>query len=181
MQSLIDQVAEIVRQYPNEHELTPKVASALSGAIATGLVLPEGSMKPDPERYVMYPLYIDDDEEFSIASAVWDVGQTTPVHGHETWGVVGIYSGREHELSFVKPTEPGIPLVSNGENIWKPGDVTVCCTTDDDVHQVWCEGTEPVVGIHIYGGNIGTIKRRSYDPDTGKVSWFVSTWGDAGR
>jgi predicted metal-dependent enzyme (double-stranded beta helix superfamily) len=34
--------------------------------------------------------------------------------------------------------------------------VTVCCTTDD-VHAVAAVGSEPTVGIHVYGGNIGTI------------------------
>ena len=40
---------------------------------------------------------------FSIASAVWNVGQGTPVHGHETWGVVGIYCGVEVETRYEKP------------------------------------------------------------------------------
>lgn len=29
--------------------------------------------------------------------------QGTPVHGHETWGAVGIYSGIEHEVRYRKP------------------------------------------------------------------------------
>jgi hypothetical protein len=28
----------------------------------------------------------------------------------------------------------------------------------------------------VYGGNIGTTKRREYDPKTGEVRWFVSGW-----
>jgi hypothetical protein len=34
----------------------------------------------------------------------------------------------------------------------------------------------PVGGIHVCGGNIGTIRRRSDDPATGEGSWFVSGW-----
>lgn len=37
-------------------------------------------------------------------------------------------------------------------------------------------GSEPTVGIHVYGGNIGTIRRQSYDPATGEVTSFVSGW-----
>jgi predicted metal-dependent enzyme (double-stranded beta helix superfamily) len=47
---------------------------------------------------------------------------------------------------------------------------------DDDVHAVAAVGNEPTVGIHVYGGNIGTIRRRSYDPATGEARWFVSGW-----
>ena len=42
---------------------------------------------------------------------MWDVGQQTPVHSHETWGVVGIYSGIEGETRYVKPRVDGEPLV----------------------------------------------------------------------
>jgi 3-mercaptopropionate dioxygenase len=56
--------------------------------------------------------------------------------------------------------------------------VTVCCTTDDDVHAVTAVGDEPTIGIHVYGADIGTIRRRRYDPETGKVEWFVGGWHD---
>jgi hypothetical protein len=41
--------------------------------------------------------------------------------------------------------------------------VTVCCTTDDDVHRVACGSDEPCIGIHVYGANIGALSRRRYD------------------
>ena len=58
------------------------------------------------------------------------------------------------------------------------GQVTVCCTTDDDVHSVVAEGAEPTVGIHVYGGNIGTLSRPAYDPETGETRWFASGWDE---
>ena len=124
----------------------------------------------------MYPLHVAADGSFSIAAAVWDVGQTTPVHGHETWGVVGIYSGIEHEVRYEKPAVDGVPLSQAGIEDWRAGQVTICCTTDDDIHQVSCGGDEPCVGIHVYGADIGTLPRRRYDPATGDVDWFTSRW-----
>jgi predicted metal-dependent enzyme (double-stranded beta helix superfamily) len=100
------------------------------------------------------------------------------VHSHETWGVAGIYAGVEHEFRYLKPAASTacVPLTPAGETRWTPGQVTVCCTTDDDVHAVAAVGGEPTVGIHVYGGDIGTIRRRSYDPATGEARWFVSGW-----
>jgi len=37
-------------------------------------------------HHVTYPLFIAPDDSWSMASVVWDVGQRTPVHSHETWG-----------------------------------------------------------------------------------------------
>ncbi len=160
----------------DERALTEQVRTELQALLGTGFEIPEPLRRPDPERYVMYPLFVAEDGSFSIASAVWDVGQGTPVHGHETWGVVGIFSGVEVETRFEKPARPDVPLVLQGSDEWGAGEVTVCCTVDDDVHQVECGGDEPVVGIHVYGADIGTLPRRSYDPATGGVHWFTSTW-----
>jgi predicted metal-dependent enzyme (double-stranded beta helix superfamily) len=170
-------VQELVGRGLDEQALTAAVRTELAALLATGFELPEDKSRPDPERYVMYPLHVAADGSFSIASAVWDVGQGTPVHGHETWGVVGIHSGVEVETRFEKPASPDVPLVPLGTEEWSAGQVTVCCTTDDDVHQVRCGGEQPVVGIHVYGADIGTLPRRSYDPESGAVHWFTSSWG----
>lgn len=171
-----DRVQELVRRDLSEQELTAAVQEELTALLAAGFELPEDKTRPDPDRYVMYPLHVAADGSFSIASAVWNVGQGTPVHGHETWGVVGIYSGVEVETRYEKPTVPDVPLADLGTEDWSAGQVTVCCTTDDDIHQVRCGGDRPVVGIHVYGADIGTLPRRSYDPGTGAVHWFVSSW-----
>jgi 3-mercaptopropionate dioxygenase len=169
-------VEGLIAQGLDEQALTTAIQAELTATIAAGFELPADKVQPDPERYVMYPLHVAADGSFSIASAVWNVGQGTPVHGHETWGVVGIYSGVEVETQYAKPAQPDVPLVQEGVHEWGAGEVTVCCTTDDDVHQVRCGGDVPVVGIHVYGADIGTLQRRSYDPATGAVHWFVSRW-----
>ncbi|RLV50396.1 hypothetical protein D9V37_04940 [Nocardioides mangrovicus] len=176
---LTDSLEAIVRESADEVAVTTAVRDALSAALAEGIDLPAWATRPDPERYVMYPLHVAEDGSFSIASAVWDVGQGTPVHGHETWGVVGIHSGVEVETRFAKPAEPDVPLLALGTEEWSAGQVTICCTTDDDVHQVRCGGDHPVVGLHVYGADIGTLPRRSYDPSTGAVHWCTSSWAPA--
>jgi predicted metal-dependent enzyme (double-stranded beta helix superfamily) len=178
LQTFIEDVGLVVSSVDDEHEITERVAKLLSGLLAGGYRLAPEVTRPSPDRHVTYPLYVAPDDSWSMASVVWDVGQRTPVHSHETWGVAGIYSGIEHEVRYLKPVAPiaCAALTPAGEDLWKPGQVTVCCTTDDDVHAVTAVGDEPTVGIHVYGGNIGIIRRRSYDPATGEAQWFVSGW-----
>jgi 3-mercaptopropionate dioxygenase len=178
LQTFIDDVELVVGSTDDEHEITARVAELLSSLLAGGYRLPPEVTRSSPVRHMTYPLYLAPDESWSMASVVWDVGQQTNVHSHETWGVVGIYAGVEHETRYLKPaaSTASAPLTPAGETQWKPGQVTVCCTTDDDVHAVAAVGSEPTVGIHVYGGNIGTIRRRSYDPANGEGRWFVSGW-----
>ncbi|MGD9525275.1 hypothetical protein [Pseudonocardia sp.] len=177
LDAFVADLERVVATATTEREVTERVAERLRVLLTSGLQLPEETTTPLPDRYVMRPLYVAADGRFSIACAVWNVGQRTPVHGHETWGVVGIHSGVEHEVPYVKPTRPDEPLRSLPAHDWTPGEVTVCCTKDDDVHMVACGGDVPCIGIHVYGADIGTLSRRTYDPDTGAVSWFVSRWG----
>ena len=178
LQTLVSRTRALVQSGLGEAELTKATAEELQTALAAGLDVPLAAQAGDPDHYVMYPLHVEPDGSFSIASAVWGVGQETPVHGHETWGVVGIYSGHEHEVGYHKPDMPDVPLVEKSDDIWGPGQVTVCCTTNDDVHRVRCHGDSPVVGINIYGADIGTLRRRTYEPESGRVDWFVSTWAE---
>lgn len=178
LQEFIDDVALVVDATDDEHEITKRVAERLSALLASGYRLPPEVTRPSDEHHVNYPLHIAAGDGWSVAAVVWNVGQRTPVHGHDTWGVVGIYAGAEREFRYVKPTaaDEGRPLTPAGEHVFRRGEVTVCCTTDDDVHAVAAVGDVPTVGIHVYGADIGTIERRMYDPETGAVTTFVSGW-----
>ncbi|GAB3465275.1 cysteine dioxygenase family protein [Actinophytocola sediminis] len=176
LRSFIDDVDRVLDTTDDEFEITERVAKRLSALLAGDYRLPAECTRPATERHVNYPLHIAAGDRWSLAAVVWNVGQRTPVHGHDTWGVVGIYAGAEREYRYLKPTEAGTPLTPAGEHVWRRGQVTVCCTTDDDVHAVAAVGDVPTVGIHVYGANIGTIERRRYDPVTGAVQAFVSGW-----
>lgn len=179
LEKLIADIEAVVATGGTEEQITAEVAKVLDVALTAGLALTEAVTRPNAKRYVMYPLYIAPDESFCIASAVWNVGQTTPIHGHEVWGVVGIYSGSERELRFAFP-DPNItaPVELLDDEVWGPGQVTVCCTTDQDIHKVSAATDEPCIGIHVYGGNIGEIKRKTYDPETGEIGYFTSFWAE---
>jgi len=179
LQTFIDDVERVVGSSDDQYEITERVAPLLSALLDSGYRLPPEFVRPSPERHLNYPLYIASDDSWCLVSVVWNMGQRTPVHGHETWGVAGIYSGAEREIRYLKPAAAAVgALTPAGEQVWERGQVTVCCTTDDDVHSVIAEGDEPTIGIHVYGGNIGTLNRPSYDPVTGAVRWFVSGWDD---
>src|SRR5579864_265493 len=177
MRCFIADVRTIVREGDSESVLTEKVATRLRALLRERDILDPRYTRPKPDNYVLYPIWVEPDGSFCVASAVWDVGQVTPVHDHGTWGVIGIYQGIEHEVCF-KPAAgiEDVRLRQTGERDIAERQVIVCCTSDQDIHRVSCGSDVPCVGIHVYGADIGVIRRHAYNPQTGTVRAFVSGW-----
>ncbi|HKX17037.1 MAG TPA: hypothetical protein VJT33_03375 [bacterium] len=179
MKEFIADVRTIVREGGGEQVVTDKVASRLRTLLQERDILDRRYTRVGcgADRPVLYPVWVEPDGSFSIGSGVWNVGQVTPVHDHGTWGVIGIYQGVEHEVSF-KPTVMGggVRFHETGARDVAERQVIVCCTSDRDIHRVSCGSDVPCVGIHVYGANIGTIQRHRYDLETGAVRPFVSGW-----
>jgi predicted metal-dependent enzyme (double-stranded beta helix superfamily) len=141
--------------------------------------LPDAFAQPDPERYQQYLLYCDPLERFSVVSFVWGPGQKTPVHDHTVWGIVGVMRGREACEEFA--SEPATGRVrSKGTHELRPGGIDLVSPRVGDIHRVSnALADRPSVSIHVYGGNIGAVKRHVYEPDTAHSKPFVSGYSSA--
>src|SRR5690625_4994492 len=93
-------VDEVVKQKEPEEVTTKKIAERLQELIKDDTVFPDAYKQPNPEKYTLYPVYVAPDDSFCIASAVWDVGQSTPIHDHGAWGVIGLIQGAEDEVHY---------------------------------------------------------------------------------
>jgi predicted metal-dependent enzyme (double-stranded beta helix superfamily) len=96
------------------------------------------------------------------------------VHDHQTWGLVGMLRGSETSQRFVRDPANGT-LAKGGLAILAPGDVEVLLPAEGDIHQVTNALSNcGSLSIHVYGGNIGAIRRHTFDIGSGAVSEFVS-------
>jgi len=138
--------------------------------------LPEPYTRPDPEYYRQYLLHCDPLERFSVVSFVWGPGQATPVHDHTVWGLIGMLRGAEICESF-GPGAVGT-LVSQGERRLHPGDIDAVSPTLGDIHRVRNAYDDRVsISIHVYGADIGAVRRHVYKDD-GEVKPFVSGYSN---
>lgn len=150
-------------------------AQLLEKLIKTKDWLPEIYAEPSPERYRQQLLYSDLYERFSIVSFTWGPGQSTPIHDHGVWGLVGVVQGAEVELLYEQAVDGGLELMAS--TTLREGDVSVICPRQGDIHQVKNAYEDKVsLSIHVYAGNIGRIERHSYDPDTGQAKAFISKY-----
>jgi 3-mercaptopropionate dioxygenase len=160
-----------------EPEIVQKGAQLLRSLVSVDDWLPEAYAKPDPARYRQYLLHADSREKFSVVSFVWGPGQTTPIHDHTVWGLVGVLRGAELSQNFRRHkdgrfAEDGVPVVL------RPGEVTAVSPEIGDYHRVTNPTHDQVaISIHVYGANIGAVQRSVYETD-GTRNTFISGYSN---
>lgn len=139
--------------------------------------LPEAFAVPRQDRYAQYLLHADPLERFSVVSFVWSSGQSTPVHDHTVWGLVGVLRGAERCDEF--RLQGGQPVATGEHHVMQRGDIEAVSPTLGDWHRVShaCDGG-PAVSIHVYGANIGAVRRHRLDA-SGALLDFVSGYDNA--
>jgi predicted metal-dependent enzyme (double-stranded beta helix superfamily) len=156
----------------------PQIAELMRRLIARDDWLAPAFAQPHPHYYQQHLLYADPAERFSVVSFVWGPGQSTPIHDHTVWGVIGMLRGVELAERFV--VEPGRPpLPVGGVERLEPGSVSCVSPLLGDVHRVRNAFDDRVsISIHAYGGNIGTIQRHVFTPQ-GECKGFVSGYSSS--
>jgi predicted metal-dependent enzyme (double-stranded beta helix superfamily) len=157
-------------------------ADALTELIGTDDWLPDEYAVANPARYQQFLLHCDPMERFSVVSFVWSPGQETPIHDHCTWGLVGVLRGEEWSQRYELVTEDGevepILRASDDGITARRGQVDAVSPRWGDIHLVANRADEVAISIHVYGGNIGAIRRHVYDGRGGRrefVSGYVPT------
>ena len=174
LQGFIESFTRLVDEGADEKRIFADGAKLLSELIAHDDWLPEKFARPSPERYQQYLLHCDPRQRFCVVSFVWGPGQTTPVHDHTVWGMVGVMRGAEtcEEFAFERP---GGPLRAKGSHRLPAGAIDFVSPRVGDIHKVSnALSDRPSVSIHVYGADIGTVSRHVYEPGTGVAKVFVS-------
>jgi 3-mercaptopropionate dioxygenase len=176
VQNFIQDVDRIVRGYPSESEILLNLKPALEKIVSSPGSIPTKAFTPRKDRFAMNLIQMPEDEAYSIIGGVWHPGQTTPIHDHLTWAMIGVYDGEEREALFRRTDDASNPKIAKiqqvSERVNKKGHVTVL--GHRGIHRVDNVSLKPTLSVHIYGRDIGNAERHSYDPVTGEISRFVS-------
>lgn len=167
-------LAALLDREPDEATILQQGAALLGDLIAVDDWLPEAYAQPDPDRYRQYLLHCDSAERFSVVSFVWGPGQVTPVHDHTVWGLVGVLRGAE--LSQAYSVDGGV--VPGPTTRLEAGLVEALSPQGGDIHKVSnALPDRPSISIHVYGANIGAVRRSTFDP-AGARKDFISGYSN---
>ncbi|WP_439849696.1 cysteine dioxygenase [Pseudomonas syringae] len=176
--AFIDALAELIGSEPHESDLLRRGGKLLAQLVSNDDWLPAEFAIPDSARYQQFLLHVDPLQRFSVVSFVWGPGQRTPIHDHRVWGLIGMLRGAEHSQGYARSAH-GHFETSGPPILLQPGQVEALSPHSNDVHQVSNAFDDQVsISIHVYGADIGTVKRAVYDLD-GHEKLFISGYSNA--
>jgi 3-mercaptopropionate dioxygenase len=109
--------------------------------------------------------------DFIVQVFGWNPGSETPIHDHETWGVMGIYAAeleiREYDL---KPTGQAGQFDLDQKAHYRAGRgaISYIVTPQDEIHHISNPGSEYALSIHVYGNPIGSYHQ--FDLENGRIT-----------
>jgi predicted metal-dependent enzyme (double-stranded beta helix superfamily)/rhodanese-related sulfurtransferase len=177
LHQFVTQLDDVIKHAKDEAAILERGKVLLGELVAHDDWLPDDFAQPNPERYQQYLLYADPEDRFSVVSFVWGPGQSTPIHDHTVWGLIGMLRGGELCQPFAK-NAGGRWFPSSEQTRLDPGHVEAVSPTLGDVHRVWnAFADQPSISIHVYGANIGKVSRHVFHED-GTVKDFVSGYSN---
>jgi len=169
LRSFIQDMTRLVERHgADEPRMLDEGERLLKGLIAHDDWLPEEFAAPSAESYRQYLLYCDPLERFSVVSFVWMPGHRTPIHDHTVWGLVGVLRGSELCEEFSEKIQ------KENSHESRAGEVDRVSPRIGDIHVVSNTSDKVAVSIHVYGANIGAVRRHVFDPATRQPKEFVS-------
>lgn len=176
LRSFVHAFARLVSGPAEEAGILAAGADLLADLTAHDDWLPEAFARPDPERYTQYLLHRDAQARFSVVSFVWAPDQATPIHNHTVWGLVGVLRGAELSQAFT--LNDGKPVAGGPPHRLERGQVEAVSPSVGDIHRVSnALSDRPSVSIHVYGADIGAVRRSVYEPD-GTERSFISGYAN---
>jgi 3-mercaptopropionate dioxygenase len=174
LRTFVAALAAMVARTRDEVTLLDEIRPALSTLIQESSWLDEPFRKTHPQFYQQYLLYCDPLERFSVQSFVWGPGQSTPIHNHTVWGLVGVLEGAERCQRYKKNAE-GTIVKDGPEVILSKGQIDQVSPNVGDLHTVAnALSDQPSISIHVYGANIGNVVRQVFKEGSADVRPFVS-------
>ena len=119
-------------------------------------------------------LYINNQRLFSARLYIYDAGQYTPIHDHNSWGVYGCVSGKIEVIRYHREddeTRQGYARLRETERIiLLPADTSVVRPLNDGIHQAGNPTGGTCVMFCVYGTPIRRLYVNQYDHTRNSVS-----------
>jgi predicted metal-dependent enzyme (double-stranded beta helix superfamily) len=99
--------------------------------------------------------------DLTLLKVCFPVGRRTPPHDHGTWATILMLSGEEKNTLY--RSENGALRKASEATLTRGIILPMLAET---AHVAECMGGAPAIGLHVYGGDILSLPRRMWNPET---------------
>ena len=172
MDAFIEQVEAIMGSGQGRADTVRRVEPLLKRVMRNDDLLRDELKVDRGEGRFAYEFLGSEDGALTITAPAFLPGRPTPVHDHLTWGVVGVYSGRQKTTRY-RRTDDGsrggrADLEVVADEVLTRG-ATYPLLPPDDIHRIEALGSQPGISIHVLGTDLRRQKRHIFRPDEGTV------------
>jgi 3-mercaptopropionate dioxygenase len=125
-----------------------------------------------------------DDNAWSVVCVTFPPGATTPVHDHLIWGLVAVYDGIEEETVYKRLDDGSKPGYAKLEKVGVQrntrGAISLVIPPGQEIHSIRNPGDKPSISIHVYGGDLASMPRHRYEPDSDAVYDYQAEYAKDG-
>jgi predicted metal-dependent enzyme (double-stranded beta helix superfamily) len=163
------EVEAIIAATSDRQAAAEQIRPRLVELLANVNLLDERYQVPNTEGRDRYEYYRSTDGRVTISGPVFQPGHPTVVHNHNTWGVIGICTGRQQTTRYVRIDDGATPgratLVQTSDEVLNAGSIYFLLPPDD-IHRIEAVG-EPSLSIHVLGVDLSKQHRQFFDIEAG--------------
>ena len=185
LQTLFDRWAESIHSLKDMEKRISYIAKEMPGLllnqrlfkkILTNIV--KGQRYPDARQATMFAnefvLFINNKRLFSVRLYIYEPGQYTPVHDHNSWGVYGCVHNKIEVIRYRREddeTKPGYARLEEIERpVLHPGQTASVLPLNDGIHKAGNPDGQTSVMLSVYGTPIRRLYVNQYDHLQHRVS-----------
>lgn len=162
-------VENIIAAEQDRQQAVAHIRPLLAQLLAQTYLLDEHYRAADEDGRARYHYYRSADGRLTIGGPVFEPGHPTVVHNHNTWGLIGIVSGRQRTTRYARTDDGSIAgratLVPTSDEVLGPGSI-YALLPPDDIHRIEALDA-PSLSIHVLGVDLTKQHRQFFDLETG--------------
>src|SRR5690606_20327515 len=172
LERFVRDVEAILDRHPSVPATIKEVSVLVGRLVRDTSWLPPEYRTPITDRYARYRLHRDRTNRFVVLSLVWLPGQSTPIHDHSAWGVMGIVENELEEVAYDRlddgSREGYAELREARGRMVGAGTVSYVLPPYEEIHRIGNPTSRPSLSLHVYGRDLDEVN--VFDPVTNKVS-----------
>jgi 3-mercaptopropionate dioxygenase len=173
----VEGIHELLDTAPGIVEMVESVSARVTDLLRTWRMPDARYLARQPgRRYGSYLLYRAPDSSFVVVIDTFDQGQTTQIHNHRTWAVVGLLEGAERNEIFRPDRALAQPPELVAECITRAGDIFTLM--EPDMHRLSTDQGAFSQSFHVYGADVGTVRRLAWNESRRHYSEFRQGWSN---